>query len=687
MITLTTRQCAILSHLLRADGPTTVAQIAHNLRTTPRAVRYDLVGIETFLATRSINLIKKPNWGVLIAAQMDAKTNLLRELTDPIAHRPFLSQQERRDVAILWLLTEPEPVLAKQLGCHLNVSYPTVLGDIRRAALWLSMHGVQVLGRPHVGYIVQGTERAQREALIELVLGYIGQQVLEGRTRPGPWPPSADQSISGPTYTMSNFIPRLELGFAAALVETLENLLPLPLADAARASLAVCIAILIERIGTGRTIEQPSEHLTSLSHCCEFQAATVAAEKIARAYGIALPEQEVEYIAIQLLGAGTRRPLSDALGAVDLAGLDPQVPEVVRDLVTQASAYLQPCLIVDQQLVRNLEFHIRAAVHRLRFDLPIRNPLLEDIKSHYPYVFQVAQRASIVLERMVGKKIPEAEIGYITMHLGAAMERLRSTLIATKSVLVVCGEGIATAWLLVSRLQAELPEVAVAGIASVSELSNPRSRSRSVAAIVSTVPLPGIDLPVAVVSPLLSREDVARVRAILEVAQIGPSPPSSSQALAGPTLADLLHTETIALQVTAETWVDVVYAAGNLLVATGAVDTEYVQEMKHAIETHGPYVVIMPEVALLHARPGKAVKRLGMSIVTLRKPVPFAHPRHDPVSVAVAMATTDNQAHWRGLRQLVDMLADREMFQTIRSAASKDQILELVSAVARACNR
>jgi mannitol/fructose-specific phosphotransferase system IIA component (Ntr-type) len=160
--------------------------------------------------------------------------------------------------------------------------------------------------------------------------------------------------------------------------------------------------------------------------------------------------------------------------------------------------------------------------------------------------------------------------------------------------------------------------------------------------------------------------------------------PIRSRDVPGASLADLLNGETLALHVAADTWTDVVDAAGALLLATGTIEPEYVAAMKQLIEQHGPYVVIMPEVALLHAHPGRGVHRMGMSMVTLGKPIPFGHVRNDPVSIAVAIATVDDHGHWRALKQLVDMLANQDNLRQIKNATTKGEVLRMISAFPRA---
>jgi mannitol operon transcriptional antiterminator len=682
IVTLTTRQCAVLAELLLADKAVAVAEIATRLEITPRKVRYDLRAIRSWLEARGIRLVKRPHYGILVGAASEVRMDLRAELTRYSQHRPVLSPAERLHVLILSLLKGSEPVLAKQLQSALGVSYPTVLSDMGKARQWLEGYNLQLVARRHFGFLAVGRETDRREALIGSLLETLDESLMAACTEPNSKLEARIKEQSGLPYGPREFAAGLELDFGRELAEVLEGLLLQQFADTARISLVLCLAILVKRVQQGDMVELTCGQLESLRKHEEFDVAVIAANRITQRFGVILTEQEVGYIAMQLLGASTRRPPSATAAEHEAQGIDAEVSDIVGSFVANASIYLQPCLMIDQQLTRNLEFHLQRALNRLRFGLAIRNPLLTDIKNHYPYIFQVAERASAALESHLGKRIPEEEIGYLAMHLGAAMERFRSPFKARRRVLVVCGEGVATAWLLVSRIQTEFPDIEVIGVTPVSEASEEDALANDIVAIISTVPMAMASVPVVVVSPLLPAEDVSNLRATLEVTTAAPRRPMRSRDMPGASLADLLNSETIALRVAADTWTDVVDAAGGLLLATGAIEPEYVEAMKQLIEQHGPYVVIMPEVALLHANPETGVHRMGMSMVTLSKAVCFGHLRNDPVSIAVAMATIDDHRHWRALKQLVDLLANRDSLRQIKNATTKAEVLHVISALA-----
>ena len=71
----------------------------------------------------------------------------------------------------------------------------------------------------------------------------------------------------------------------------------------------------------------------------------------------------------------------------------------------------------------------------MRYNLPIHNPLLKDVKAQYPHILHIASKSVERFEEKIHKPVPEDEIAYIAMHLGAAMERLRPYLGLKRRVL------------------------------------------------------------------------------------------------------------------------------------------------------------------------------------------------------------------------------------------------------------
>ena len=60
--------------------------------------------------------------------------------------------------------------------------------------------------------------------------------------------------------------------------------------------------------------------------------------------------------------------------------------------------------------------------------------------------------------------VPDDEIGYITLHVGAVIERMKqSKKIQQKRAVLVCGNGVGTTNLINIQLTREFPEISIIG--------------------------------------------------------------------------------------------------------------------------------------------------------------------------------------------------------------------------------
>jgi len=140
-----------------------------------------------------------------------------------------------------------------------------------------------------------------------------------------------------------------------------------------------------------------------------------------------------------------------------------------------------------------------------------------------------------------------------------------------------------------------------------------------------------------------------------------------------------LPPEAVALGITAMDWRAAVRAAGAVLSEAGFAEPEYADEMIRMIEEHGPYVVIAPGLALAHARPGPAVLKDGIAVVTLASPVDFGHPYNDPVSVIVALAVATSEAQIALVAELANVFNDSTAITDLAVAGSVDAVRRILA--------
>jgi PTS system ascorbate-specific IIA component len=145
-------------------------------------------------------------------------------------------------------------------------------------------------------------------------------------------------------------------------------------------------------------------------------------------------------------------------------------------------------------------------------------------------------------------------------------------------------------------------------------------------------------------------------------------------------LSALLPAVAIRIGAVAEDWRSAVRASGDALVASEATLDRYTDEMIATVEEFGPYIVIAPGIALAHSRPSAAVRRAGLSMVTLARPVEFGHRDNDPVRLVVGLAAPDAESHVAALATLADFLSDEGRREALLAATTAEAIRAMVVA-------
>ena len=117
--------------------------------------------------------------------------------------------------------------------------------------------------------------------------------------------------------------------------------------------------------------------------------------------------------------------------------------------------------------------------------------------------------------------------------------------------------------------------------------------------------------------------------------------------------------------------------AGDLLVASGRVTPEYTAAMVDVLDTHGPYFVIAPGIALAHAKPSESVLATGLSLVTLAEPIVFGNEANDPVKIVFGLCAVDHDSHIQMLGELSTLLSDNESVNILLNAGDTEHIRTL----------
>lgn len=141
----------------------------------------------------------------------------------------------------------------------------------------------------------------------------------------------------------------------------------------------------------------------------------------------------------------------------------------------------------------------------------------------------------------------------------------------------------------------------------------------------------------------------------------------------------LFNKETIELNIEVNDWEDAIRFCGSLFVKNGNTEARYTEAMINTVKNMGPYIVIEKGIAMPHARPEDGVKKIGMGLVKLKKPINFGNEEYDPVDILIFICAVDKTSHLKALAELMALIDDNEFFNVVRNSSSKEDVLNYIS--------
>lgn len=148
-------------------------------------------------------------------------------------------------------------------------------------------------------------------------------------------------------------------------------------------------------------------------------------------------------------------------------------------------------------------------------------------------------------------------------------------------------------------------------------------------------------------------------------------------------LLELLTEKRIQVVESSNSWQESIELAGKPLLEDFSISKEYITKIIDQVNELGPYIVIMPDVALPHTRPEAGVHQTAMSLLKLNTPVVF--PDHQEVRLLFFLAAENNHSHLEALKELAELLTEPEnlphLLNSENSITLKNTLTQLIGGI------
>lgn len=149
-------------------------------------------------------------------------------------------------------------------------------------------------------------------------------------------------------------------------------------------------------------------------------------ERIALGRGITFGRQRGDALDMTQVEKVFTLDSADSLTRLErlIKGIPSEYLSVAEDIVVMLRAELGNA--IDDNVLIALTDHISMAIERERAEVPCDNPLIMEIRRFYKKEFALAQRAQDLIERSLGIRVSEGEVGFITLHIVNATMKQRA---------------------------------------------------------------------------------------------------------------------------------------------------------------------------------------------------------------------------------------------------------------------
>lgn len=499
--------------LMNQGEHVTFDDLAERLKTSRRTIFRELHDVDEQLKPYGVRLVTQSGKGIQVEGDEEHCRALLQELH--ASQIQYLNKEDRQNMLIFELLRSDELQKLIHYANIFQVSEATISNDLETISTWFQHYHIEIQRKPGLGVVLVGNEADKRKAMTSIVHDhlhddntYIHVNYLDS------------QKLLEQIFMNTNQNSIMKL----LNQEILERILhvfhqyqhELQLDRYAQSSyigLIIHLAVAIDRIQKHEKITQSESVFDMIKDDVSYQTANSMAKAMEVEFDIEIPMIEVAFIALHIKGAKINsmdEPQGDDEHIQTLA-------QMIHRMLENYDEDIRWFLQQDERLFQGLLTHLEPALTRLKHSLNIYNPLLKQLKEQYPSLFQQSRQACRVLEQEYDCVVSDDEVGYITMHVGAALERINHVVHRRVITIgVVCASGIGVSALLSARIANTFHDDVVLKTLSMDHVIS--HQFYDCEALISTFELDDtVTLPHIQVDPLLNKEDCDHITTLLEL--------------------------------------------------------------------------------------------------------------------------------------------------------------------------
>lgn len=413
----------------------------------------------------------------------------LEEVKSQMASKDITTIQESNDrqyYILNRLFFEQSAVYVDAIADELFVSRSTISNDLVEIKKLITPYQIELQSKSNKGIFIVGNEQNIRH----FIMNYFFMERLH------------DNLFAFSMY--ANLLEGISVEEIVIIVldECRES--QLKLSDFIVYNLVLHIGLAIKRIQNGffMDIQAP---ISFDEDSIEYQTALKILARIEHAVGITFSSEEADFIALHLKNKITAKTIFKKADATE-EQIRAQLLETLKAIDQDTPFDLEH----DTILIDGLMLHFIPLLTRLQNNSSIENPLLEEIKTQYPDLFELTVNYFSKMPVFKSYQVTEGEWAYLAIHITAAVERYFNE--QKTHVLVICATGLGSSQMIKNRLEREFgSRILIEKVISYYEIAE--QDLSHIDLVISSINLGNVVLnaPIVNVSVFLGKDDIQKI--------------------------------------------------------------------------------------------------------------------------------------------------------------------------------
>ncbi|MDT2572714.1 BglG family transcription antiterminator [Enterococcus raffinosus] len=470
----------------------TSQEIASGIDVSNRTARKYLHLLEDALKKEAVATIDaKQGNGYQLKIEDSKKFDVfyLNEVKEQSTSKDITTIQESNDrqyYILNRLFFEQSAVYVDAIADELFVSRSTISNDLVEIKKLITPYQIELQSKSNKGIFVVGNEQNIRH----FIMNYFFMDRLH------------DNLFAFSMY--ANLLEGISVEEIVIIVldECRES--QLKLSDFIVYNLVLHIGLAIKRIQNGFLMDIQAP-IAFDEDSIEYQTALKILARIEQAMGITFSSEEADFIALHLKNKITAKTIFQKADATE-DEIRSQLLETLKAIDQDTPFDLEH----DTILIDGLMIHFIPLLTRLQNNSSIENPLLEEIKSQYPDLYELTVNYFSKMPIFSSYRMTEGEWAYLAIHITAAVERYFND--QKTHVLVICATGLGSSQMIKNRLEREFgSRILIEKVISYYEIAE--QDLSQIDLIISSINLGNIVLnaPIVNVSVFLGEEDIKKI--------------------------------------------------------------------------------------------------------------------------------------------------------------------------------